>query len=83
MTDETIVASEEKVYILFSNPKTAESFESLIEVDQWVEVPPRGENCNCKAYRGMISDIIPCAAKRYVEFGGNLIKAKEASPETV
>lgn len=69
--------------IKFSNPKTAKAYEPLTEHDHWVEVPPAGKNCNCQAYRGQLSDIPPCAAKRYVEMEGNLIKAKGASSDTV
>lgn len=63
--------------IIFSNTNTAAEYEALTEYDQEVEVPVLKVNCNCKNYKGMISDITPCAAKRYLEFGGNLIAKKE------
>lgn len=72
-------------YIPFSNDATAREYDSLIEIDQWVHVPALfGED---KCYRGMISDIWPMAARRYVLSGGNLLRKKqtseEASPNTV
>lgn len=67
--------------IVFTNPETARLFEALTEYDQEVEIPPRpGGTCSCRAYRGKISDITPCAAERYVEYRGNLI-AKKENPE--
>lgn len=65
--------------IVFTNPQTAEAYEALTAYNQKVEVPVKEKGCNCKNYIGMLSDITPCAAKRYIAFGGNLIRAKEQS----
>lgn len=70
-----MIMAEEK-FVAFQNEKTAEEYESLIEVDQWVEVPVQEAGCNCTAFRGLISTLTPCAAKRYLEQGGNLIRRK-------
>lgn len=67
-------------FIQLKNPETAAAFEPLTEFDQWVHVPALFGEDRC--YRGMISDIWPMAAKRYVLSGGNLIRKKdEASPD--
>ena len=60
--------------IEFTNPETAERFEALTHIDQHVEIPARVGDGTC--YRGMISDVTPEAAERYVRFGGNLLQEK-------
>lgn len=64
--------------LVFKNAKTAEAYEALTEFDQRLEVPA-GANCNCQNFSGWLSDIPPCAAKRYVDSKGNLIKKKEVA----
>lgn len=62
--------------IQLTNRETAEKFEAVTSVDQWVWVPKSPVlpgNC----YRGMISNINPEAAARYVHWQGNLIKSKQ------
>lgn len=69
--------------IILTDPVTANSFESLTEFDQFVDVPARKGFGTC--YRGKISGITPEAADRYVRFGGNLIqrKAQVFTPEEI
>jgi hypothetical protein len=58
------------------DPITAKLYEPLTNYDQWMEVPPDRKNeCKCKAYVGWLSNINEHAAERYVNTGGNLIKA--------
>ena len=66
--------------IKFTNPKTDEAYEALTEYNQWLEIPPdKKTDCNCQTYAGYLADITPCAADRYVKFGGNLIRRKETA----
>jgi hypothetical protein len=60
--------------VVFTNPETASKYESLTEYDLKLDVPCRRGEGQC--YRGLLSNIDPAAAARYVRFGGNLLKEK-------
>lgn len=66
-----------------NNPETASKFEAATEHDQHLDVPVNKGNCNCKSYTGMLSNITPCAAERYVVSGGNLLIRKVQSEEII
>jgi hypothetical protein len=59
------------------NEKTAALFEAATAQDQRINVPVnRKSDCHCHSYNGMLSDITPCAAERYIKSGGNLLVRK-------
>lgn len=64
--------------IVFANPETANAYKALTDVDQFVDIPARNGQGEC--YRGMLTNITPEAAERYIRFGGNLIGRKEIIP---
>jgi hypothetical protein len=66
--------------LVLNDSAAALLYEALTEHDQWLEIPPDRKNeCKCKAYTGWLSNITEHAAERYVKFGGNLIRAKQAT----
>ena len=62
--------------IVFTNPKTAELYEALTEYDHRLEIPAEA-GCGCQNYAGLLSNLTPCAAERYLKYKGNLIRKKE------
>jgi hypothetical protein len=63
--------------IQFSNPKTAAGYEALTEHDQFLDVPAQKGKGTC--YRGLLSNITPEGAERYISYKGNLIQKKAGS----
>lgn len=70
--------------LLLKNEKTAALFEAATEKDQRINVPVnRKSNCHCHSFNGMLSDITPCAAERYINSGGNLLVRKTVAPPVI
>jgi hypothetical protein len=63
--------------LTLTNTATAARFEALTTYDQFLYIPVEKGNCGCTNYNGMLSNITPCAAERYIKQGGNLLKEKE------
>ena len=66
---------EQETPVVFTNAETADKFEALTHIDQYLDMPVRKGQGTC--WRGMLSDITPDAAARYVRLGGNMIQEKK------